>query len=197
MSGHRAKGLEFDHVAVLDGGWERVRIGEDRDAPRRLYYVAMTRARLTLTLARFEGRNRLLDGLGDRPSVLVRDAFEPHPGSPALHDRHVRCTLKDVDLSFAGRCNPWNPVHEAIGGLAPGDPLDMQENRELQDGKGRLVGRLARHFQAPGGMRCRSAAVMAVVNWNRSSSNPDYLDRIRCETWETVIPEFVFELESG
>ena len=26
LTGHRAKGLEFDHVAVLDGGWERIAI---------------------------------------------------------------------------------------------------------------------------------------------------------------------------
>ena len=54
---HRAKGLEFDHVAVLDGGWERRGDNEDPDAPRRLYYVAMTRARRTLALLRF-GRSR-------------------------------------------------------------------------------------------------------------------------------------------
>ena len=55
LTAHRAKGLEFDHVAVLDGGWERRSEGEDPDAPRRLYYVAMTRARQTLALARFGG----------------------------------------------------------------------------------------------------------------------------------------------
>jgi len=42
LTAHRAKGLEFNHVAVLDGGWDRVGQDEDRDAPRRLYYVAMT-----------------------------------------------------------------------------------------------------------------------------------------------------------
>ena len=49
LTAHRAKGLEFDHVAVLDGGWERVGRNEDKDAVRRLYYVAMTRYRKTLT----------------------------------------------------------------------------------------------------------------------------------------------------
>ncbi len=47
LTAHRAKGLEFDHVVVLEGGWDRVDRGEDDedvDAPRRLYYVAMTRA---------------------------------------------------------------------------------------------------------------------------------------------------------
>ena len=50
LTAHRAKGLEFDHVVVLDGGWDKVNVdkGEDPDAPRRLYYVAMTRAGRTL-----------------------------------------------------------------------------------------------------------------------------------------------------
>ena len=57
LTAHRAKGLEFDHVVVLDGGWNRIGQAEDADAPRRLYYVAMTRARQTLALARLPGTN--------------------------------------------------------------------------------------------------------------------------------------------
>ena len=55
LTAHSAKGLEFDHVAVLDGGWGRSTRGEDPDASRRLYYVAMTRARQTLLLVHFAG----------------------------------------------------------------------------------------------------------------------------------------------
>ena len=65
---HRAKGLEFDHVVVLDGGWGRVGRDEDADAPRRLYYVAMTRARQTPTLARLSGPHPVQDVLLDTPS---------------------------------------------------------------------------------------------------------------------------------
>ena len=36
LTAYRAKGLEFDHVAVLDGGWDRRDPNEDPDAPRRL-----------------------------------------------------------------------------------------------------------------------------------------------------------------
>ncbi len=49
---HRVKSLEVDHAAVLDGGWDRADHREDSDALRQLYYVTMTRARQTLTLAR-------------------------------------------------------------------------------------------------------------------------------------------------
>ena len=71
-SAHRAKGLEFDHVVVLDGNWSASAQGEDADAPRRLYYVAMTRARLTLTLAETGNSNPFLPVLRAHPSVLVR-----------------------------------------------------------------------------------------------------------------------------
>ena len=45
MTMHGAKGLEFDDVVILNGGWDRNSWGEDADAPRRLFYVSMTRAR--------------------------------------------------------------------------------------------------------------------------------------------------------
>ena len=74
LTAHRAKGLEFDHVVVLDGGWDRVGRGEDADAPRRLYYVAMTRAKQNLAMMRFPGAHRLQDVLPDTfPAVLPRE----------------------------------------------------------------------------------------------------------------------------
>ena len=76
---HRAKGLEFDHIVVLDGGWNRVDRGEDLDAPRRLYYVAMTRAMQTLALVRFQG-SRPTEG-------LVRSDFVREPAPPAYGER--------------------------------------------------------------------------------------------------------------
>ena len=81
MTAHRAKGLEFDHVVVLDGGWNRVGDGEDPDEARRLYYVAMTRARQTLALLRFEGPHRLQETLLDRPRVLHREPGELPPAA--------------------------------------------------------------------------------------------------------------------
>lgn len=38
---HSIKGLEFDHVFVLDGNWQK-KIGPDMEEERRLYYVAMS-----------------------------------------------------------------------------------------------------------------------------------------------------------
>ena len=63
LTAHRAKGLEFDHVIVLDGGWKQPARNSDADEERRLYYVVMTRAKKTLALACFEKPNQLQETL--------------------------------------------------------------------------------------------------------------------------------------
>ena len=196
---HSAKGLEFDHVVVLDGDWDRVGRNEDADAPRRLYYVAMTRARETLTLARLPERNRLQDALRDSPSVCQREPVELPPAAPELARVYRRLSLRKVFLSFAGYRRPDDPVHRAIGALSACDPLQVrvESNRwELLDGSGTVVGRLAGSFEAPSDMRCISATVLAIATWDRERSDPDYRDGLLCDTWEVVVPELVFEPDS-
>ncbi len=82
LTAHRAKGLEFDHVVVLGGDWLRSGANEDADATRRLYYVAMTRARKTLALARFARGQAWLDGL---VGGMADSSFD----SPAFLHRHA------------------------------------------------------------------------------------------------------------
>ena len=196
---HRAKGLEFDHVVVLDGAWDRIGDGEDRDAPRRLYYVAMTRARQTLTLMRLPGRRQFQDVSHSSPSVLRRPAPVRLP-APAteLNRSYRRLSLRDVFLSFAGHRAPGNPVHEAIAALSPGDLLHVRKgsNRwELLDSHGTVVGQLASGFSPPADMRCAFASVLAIATWDRESSDPKYRDGLLSDTWEVVVPELAFEPE--
>ena len=226
---HRAKGLEFDHVVVLDGGWDRYGKDEDPDAPRRLYYVAMTRARQTLALARLvESRPRLSPDTGWRDFDFVREPPHPaylakrHPlqhsiaGSPSVLQRQsdgelrerpehlpelsrrYRCpSLDEINLGFAGRQRSRHPVHRAIASLEPGDPLvariDARGRWDLLDRAGTVVGRLARAFEPPAGMRCVSAAVHAVVTWSRDASEPEFQRGLKCDRWEVVVPELIFE----
>jgi ATP-dependent DNA helicase RecQ len=201
LTAHRAKGLEFDHVAVLDGGWDRVGNNEDPDAPRRLYYVAMTRARQTLAVAHFDGSRGFQVGLQDHPATIRRETAELPPSTEAVSYHHVSTKLQDVDIGYAGRQHGDSPIHDAISELSIGDLLTARIAHsgrwELLDTKGRRVGRLAQSFKPPSGMRCRSAEVFAVVSWSREASEPEYRNTIRCEAWEVVVPEFVFKPEQS
>ena len=193
---HRAKGLEFDHVAVLDGGWDRTGAQEDGDASRRLYYVAMTRARQTLTLARMEGRtHRFLDDLPPSGALQWREPAILPPPAPELAWRHEPLTLADVDLGYAGRQAADHAIHAAIAALQPGDPLSLtvqSGQRLLRDGQGRIIGKLARNYRLPVGMECCSARVAAVLVRREEDCDEVYRRHLRCPRWEVVVPELIF-----
>ena len=197
LTAHSSKGLEFDHVVVLDGGWDSVRRREDLDETRRLYYVAMTRAKETLTLMRFKGPHRLQDSLRNHPNVLRRTSDEVQSADEALKYRFVELTLENVFLGFAGRSPTSHPIHSAIASLSAGDPLQFQRKSgkrwELLNHKGIVVGLLAKNYDLPTGMRCRSAKVHAVVRWKKDVTDTEFSDRIKCDTWEVIIPELIFE----
>ena len=221
LTAHGAKGLEFDHVVVLDGGWDRAGRDEDADAPRRLYYVAMTRARQTLSLVRFdesrlgpgapqsnvaserEGRGNagrlhpLANDVLECPSVLCRPPGGVLPDAPELARQYRRPGLDAINLGFAGRHHPRHPVHRAIARLTPGEPLEARADErgrwELRNTAGRVVGRLARGYEPPTNMRCSAASVRAVVSWSRDPADSLYQAQLKCDEWEVVVPELVFE----
>jgi superfamily I DNA/RNA helicase len=77
MTFHASKGLEFDHVWMI--GCENNVIPDDEsptDEERRLFYVAMTRAKKTLTIS--WRKSDLLRGKEKdyHPSRFIREAFE-------------------------------------------------------------------------------------------------------------------------
>lgn len=196
LTAHRAKGLEFDHVAVLDGGWGARGQRESPDEVRRLYYVAMTRARKTLTLARFNAGQILLDRLPSMASVLRRPPVPLPLAPPELLRDHQHLTLAKVNIGFAGRHHPTHTIHRAISALTTGDALRLRqagEQCELINTTGQTVGRLARAFTPPANMQCHSVRVAAIIVRRRADESPEFQEGIRCDSWEVVIPEIIWE----
>ena len=196
LTAHRAKGLEFDHVAILDGDWDRRSRDEDADAPRRLYYVAMTRAIQTLTLSSMGGSHPFHAPLQAGGSVLWRRPARLPPATVELGRSYRSLTLRDVFLSFPGHKPAGDRIHRSIAALSPGDPLEMGRRNgrwEILDRRGAVVGVLAGSFEPPNDMRRVEASVRAIATWGKSQSDPQYTSELKCDQWEVVIPNLVFE----
>ena len=211
LTAHRAKGLEFDHVIILDGGWrhdDTVHRGGRSDEVLRLYYVAMTRARQTLTLLRMSSPNNL-ELRNDPRRAQRRDGdYWSREMTALVHREHVVRTepprelnvrykpleLKDVNLGFAGQHESKHPVHRAISALRTGDPLEVRANGGawwLANANGQIVGQLARNYRPPS-HRCQ-ARVRAIVGWDRLDGSPAQQHRAVRESWEVVVPELIYD----
>lgn len=185
LTAHRAKGLEFEHVLVLDGGGWRGR----SDDERRLFYVAMTRARRTLTLCEAIGGHHPF--INEADGLSLRSRPQPSPIQVGALDR--RTWLADpgqVVLSWPGWFAPGAPIHRALAALDVGSLLvlrsrtDGKPGWELVDANGVVVGRMASKFEPPAGeiLEVRVAAILVRHARHEEAG-------LRSTRWELVLPE--------
>ncbi len=183
---HGAKGREYRHVLLLDGGWSAQALDEER----RLYYVGMTRARETLTLFELIGRpNPFSPLLQAGPSIYrAPRARFPQP-DPALERQFLSLGMRDVDLSFPGRAARPR-VREAIGELAVGTLLRLRvgaQERELLNESGEPVGRLAKACVLPEG-HVEWVRVSAIVHRTREQiGEAKFKAMCKVDEWEVVL----------
>jgi ATP-dependent DNA helicase RecQ len=184
--------LEFEDVVILNGGWETASKGEDRDAPRRLFYVAMTRARRSLSIMT-NGAHPFLDRAGE--NILHRRvAPDEHQGIP-VSSHYQMPDLKLVDLSWAGRLTSGHQSLSAIGAARIGDPVQLVAEKDtwlIKDSQGCTLGRMAKSWSPPDGRRFLSGEVGAIVRWRKSDSKEEFRTSIKREEWEAVLPELLF-----
>lgn len=188
---HSAKGLEFRHVVLLDGGWSTQ--PDTLSDERRLYYVGMTRAEQTLTLCEFPGCNAFSRYLTEE---VIGRAFHAET-LPALDMRYLQLSLADIDLDFAGRQSAHAAIHKALACLEPGDPLTLktQDDRYLMlDAKGQVVGRTAKSFRLE--LEVEHCEVAAILVRSSERCEEQYRAWHKCEQWELVIPRVVGVLSS-
>jgi ATP-dependent DNA helicase RecQ len=196
LTAHRAKGLEFDHVAILNGGWDRPSRNEDADAPRRLFYVAMTRAKYSLTLLT-DGPHHFVRP--DEQSILLRRVTPDVAALPRARLRYIPPDAKLVDLSFAGRLAEGHPSLVAIAAARAGDAVTLFHDGkrwQVHDAQGRTLARLSRAFIPPEGTRFLRGEVAAVLRWRKEDGGEDYHHLLRRDEWEAVLPELVFESDA-
>jgi ATP-dependent DNA helicase RecQ len=194
---HGAKGLEFSHVLIADGGWDRNPSSEDE---RRLFYVGMTRAQETLTLLELhDGHHPHLPLLDGDWLLRTRPAIEP-PEPAVVMRRYTRLTPADLDLGYAGRQPPSAPIHRHLAALQPGDLLDWRQDAAqllLVDPSGHPVARLSKRAAAAwlpriGGVE--RIRVEALLRRDRGQGKPEHAGRSLCERWEVPLVEICWHV---
>ncbi|MGE4447463.1 MAG: RecQ family ATP-dependent DNA helicase [Azospira sp.] len=180
---HSAKGLEFRHVALLDGGWSTRQ--DQLDESRRLYYVGMTRAEETLTLCEFGPGNVITGSLAG--VALTRTFGGSH--DPNLDVQYQTLSLKDIDLGYPGRHSLRNVLHEAIRRIEPGDKLSLTPDGDryaIHSLSGELIGRTSKSFKlAIVSEECETAGI---VTRYAEDTDQAYRDSVKCQQWEIVVP---------
>ena len=192
LTAHRSKGLEFDHVVILNGGWKALSKGEDGEAPRRLFYVAMTRARRSLAVVT-SGAHAFVRA--DSDSEVLRMLEMPGRAELPEPDQYQLPDLASVDLSYAGRLKPGTPTHAAIARAKVDDPVKLEQRDGkwmILDADRRVLGRMASSWSPPAGTDLLSGKVGAIVRWRKSDNAESYQGYIKQDEWETVLLELVF-----
>ncbi|HRP96570.1 MAG TPA: RecQ family ATP-dependent DNA helicase [Rhodocyclaceae bacterium] len=187
MTAHRAKGLEFDHVLILDGGgWQA---GSDDE--RRLFYVAMTRARKTLTLCEAAGGHHPF--VRDTNGLALRSRPDAPAPEPLLENRTWLADPEKIVLSWPGYYPPDSRIHRALAALDVGSPLTLRERSdgkpgwELTDADGVPVGRMSSKFQPPPGELVAVRVAAMLVRTARAGE-----EGLRSTRWELVLPEIEY-----
>lgn len=190
---HGAKGREFQHVVLLDGGDWR----ENSPEERRLYYVGMTRAQETLMLC--EGRraaNPFSQRL-DSNAVTRCPLLSSLPCLDGLQRKYTNVSLAEVNLSFAGTYPENAPIHRRLEQLSYGQRLELVKDGNAWTlhplGEKAIVGRMAACFTPPGNSSDVEVRVETLLRRNSTQTPDKYADRLKLEHWYVVIPTLAWD----
>ena len=202
---HKAKGLEFDHVMILDGEWRTSNSNSrELEEERRVYYVAMTRAKKSLSMFQLQkANNRFINEIAS-PESLERII---NTSGLAEDKAGIACSvlgLEDLWIDFAALRYDRDKSLVAIDHLRAGDQLylnsfrtsDGQDRLELQNSDCVTVARLSRKGVESWGKRVSQIVKIQVVELHiRKVSDGDQSFEgrsTRREEWGIPICEIYF-----
>ena len=189
---HSVKGLEFRVVLVLDGHWQ-LQQQDQLEEERRLFYVAMTRAKDCLVLfCRHGAHNPHLRHISGE-ACLHREG--PGSGSYPLRG-YATLGLPDLFLSFAGRKGEDHRVHAVLQELHAGDRVALAESKQRLTHKGATVASLSRRGRTKVERIAGSGiegTVLAMVRRSVEDEDESYREKNRTATWEVPMVELCWE----
>jgi ATP-dependent DNA helicase RecQ len=197
---HSAKGLEFDHVFVL-AGWPRAQ-GDEAEEERRLFYVALSRARETLHLLTRQGVRHPHAATLAGEFAFARTVVSNKAASSSLFSSAL-LGMKDLYIDYAGTLPEQHPQRCAIARLQTGDSLELQADGHQVSvlREGQTVGRLSKaaasrwRDRLP---RITTAKVVAMIRRYRSDlDGHPFQARCHGEFWDYPLVELCWVAEKG
>src|SRR5690606_6695666 len=114
ITAHKAKGLEFPHVFIADGGWRASVDKAQMEEERRVFYVAATRARETLTVLVQKDRRSPFPPEMTGDHVIDRTPRPITSNASPTDRRYNVIGPKELFLSYAAAMPETSPEHRAL-----------------------------------------------------------------------------------
>lgn len=190
---HSVKGMEFDHICILANNWQKKQ-GAELEEERRLYYVAMSRARETLRLF------SLLNTIHPHTSILTGKEILHRKADPPTVEKlpyfHYEILgMKELYIDYGGSKPPDHPLHKELARLKTGDLLQLEErNSRLElTSRGITVARPAKTVAKrwlTGIQSVIDVKIIAIAKRHRTDIRDGaFSNRCQVESWEIPIVE--------
>ena len=199
---HAAKGTEFDHVFVAGGNWTTKKGGEEEE--RRAYYVAMTRAKQTLTLfQRGDAPNPYCGVLEHKLSgeqlVSLTPQILQSISDSVLQRRYDLIAMKDIYLDYAGRMASSSPIHQHLGKIGVGDLVQLKisgSKLEICNLAGSPIAVLSKEAKERWSFFVQNIESIKVITMLErradDSKNSDYRTLLKVDRWEVPVLEVIW-----
>lgn len=186
---HSAKGLEFDHVMLLDDGTLA-----DTPEERRLLYVALTRVRRSIQIFSSRRPSPAFAALR-HPALEIRE--EPlivADAGPSADHEYGYVGLDAIWLDWLGRQGATHPGYRALQQAEYGDPFEVRPDGSIVDAAERKVAVLSnagREIWLPRVERQLKLRLIAAVHERAAapSRGAEYAEKLRVDEWFTAVWE--------
>jgi len=197
---HGAKGLEFEHVFILDSHWHMPPQRQKQEEERRLLYVGMTRAKETLCLLELDTNGNPFIRALSGDNFLRRPAPSGDSNhSLSLSRRYHILGLSDLYLGYAGTFAPEHPIHTHLSQTGPGDLLHFIPTGDtigVHDVTGCCIARLSNAGCSTWSDNLNQiieVRILGMVRWSADDSREAYRHLARTPFWELPLMEVVVE----
>jgi ATP-dependent DNA helicase RecQ len=194
---HGAKGMEFPHVFILDGGWRKPRNWNRGEEERRVMYVGMTRAGETLCLLKIPPRaNPFLNEIRGDFVISLQPKEHLESGAP-VDLQYDLLGLDQIYLDYGGTFPDDHPIHHHLAQLTVGSQVTFRETRtriKVLDSKNICIAQLSEKGAQRWRGRLDSISeirVVAMLERGREDPEGGFLNRIKAQRWELPVLEVV------